>query len=129
MGVDLDLVTMDELVSTVTEEWPPGARAVIAHQNLHGVYLSHRDPGMRQLAARARLVHIDGMALVYLARLLGHPARPEHRSTYMDLVWPLLAACEARGRRVFYLGGRPGVAEEALKHAAKGQAPGGAPRH
>jgi N-acetylglucosaminyldiphosphoundecaprenol N-acetyl-beta-D-mannosaminyltransferase len=92
-----------------------GERWIIAHHNLHSVYLHHRDPKMRAFFARAHVVHIDGMPLIYWARVLGYPVTKQHRVTYVDWVHPLMATAAAEGWRVFYLGGKPGVAARAAE--------------
>ncbi len=72
-------------------------------------------PGCGLFFARASIIHIDGMPLVYWARLLGYPVRKAHRVTYVDWVHPLMATAEAEGWRIFYLGGKPGVAARAAR--------------
>jgi N-acetylglucosaminyldiphosphoundecaprenol N-acetyl-beta-D-mannosaminyltransferase len=88
---------------------------IIGHHNLHSVYLYHRDPKMRKFYERADIIYIDGMPLVYWARLLGYPVSREHRATLLDWINPLLANAAAEGWRVFYLGGKPGVAARAAE--------------
>lgn len=36
------------------------ARWIIAHHNLHSVYLYQRDPKMRAFYEQAQIIHIDG---------------------------------------------------------------------
>lgn len=91
------------------------ARWIIAHHNLHSIYLYQRDPKMRAFYKRARIIHIDGMPLVYWGRVLGYPLRRDQRVTYVDWVHPLMAAAAAGGWRVFYLGGKPGIAARAAE--------------
>lgn len=113
LGVEVDLVTIDDLNAAIAEAVRKGKKIVIAHHNLHSVYLYARDSKMRALYRMADVVHIDGMSLVLWGRLLGYPVRRKHRVTYVDWVRPLMAEAARRGWRVFYLGGRPGVAERA----------------
>lgn len=111
LGVKIDALTIPALNAFVREAVTRGERWIIANHNLHSVYLYHRDPKMRAFYERAMVAHIDGMALVFLGRLLGLPLQRDHRVTYVDWVWPLLAEAARRGWRVFYLGSKPGVAE------------------
>jgi N-acetylglucosaminyldiphosphoundecaprenol N-acetyl-beta-D-mannosaminyltransferase len=85
--------------------------AVFGYQNLHGVYLHHRDPEMRRFYAYAHYVFIDGMPLVWLGRLLGYPLRRQHRCTALDWLPTVFAEAAVEGWRVFYFGSAPGVAE------------------
>jgi len=115
LGVVVDPLTIAELNERIAKAVNQGERLIIAHHNLHSVYLYHRDPKMRAFFARAQVVHIDGMPLVYWARVLGYPVRKQHRVTYVDWVHPLMATAAAEGWRVFYLGGKPGVAARAAE--------------
>lgn len=71
---------------------------------------------MRMFYERADIIHIDSMPLVYWARLLGYPVTHDQRVTYVDWVHPLLATAAYQGWRVFYLGGKPGVAARAAEY-------------
>ena len=115
LGVSIDPLTIKELNNYIAEAVTKGTRVVIANHNLHSIYLYHRDPKMRAFCAKAHVVHIDGMPLVYWARFLGYPVTKEHRVTYVDWIHPLLRIAEAEGWRVFYLGGKPGVADRAAE--------------
>lgn len=88
-------------------------RIVIANHNLHSLYLHDRDPKFRDFHEAADITHVDGMSLVLLARLLGVPIGRQHRVTYTDWIGPLMDEAARHGWRVFSLGGRPGVFEQA----------------
>ena len=110
LGGDVDAVTMDDLHALIASAVAGREKWIVAHHNMHSVYLYHRDPKMRELYRKARCVHVDGMPLIVLGRLRGFALRREHRITYVDLVRPLMALAARKGFRVFYLGSRPGVA-------------------
>jgi N-acetylglucosaminyldiphosphoundecaprenol N-acetyl-beta-D-mannosaminyltransferase len=111
LGVDVDAMTVDDLQAVIARAVAGNEKWIVAHHNMHSVYLYHRDPKMRDLYRKARCVHVDGMALIFLGRLLGLNLRREHRVTYVDLVRPLVAFAAREQFRVFYLGSRPGIAE------------------
>ncbi len=115
LGVEVDLLQMEDLQQGVVEGIQAGRPFIIANHNLHSVYLFHHHPEFREFYRQADLIHIDGMPLVWVARLLGYPARPHHRITYADWVHPLMALARDHGFRVFHLGGRPGVGERAAR--------------
>jgi len=115
LGVVVDPLMIAELNECIAKAVDQGERWIIANHNLHSVYLYHRDPKMRAFFAKAQVVHIDGMSLVYWARVLGYPVTKQHRVTYVDWVHPLMATAAAEGWRVFYLGGKPGVAARAAE--------------
>lgn len=52
------------------------------------------------------------MPLVFMGKLLGYPLRRENRMTHLDWVPPILAQAAQKGWRVFYLGTKPGIAEQ-----------------
>ncbi len=113
LGVNITPLSITELQGVIAQAAQDGQRWVLANHNLHSVYLFQRDPKLREFFAKARLAHVDGMSLVLLARLLGHPVARSQRVTYVDLIRPLMAQAEKSGWRVFFLGSRPGVGEKA----------------
>ena len=110
LGVEIDAMTMEELHAVIARAVAERRKWIVAHHNMHSIYLANRDPRMRDLYRRARCVHVDGMALIFLGRLLGLDLRREHRVTYVDWVRPLMAFAARQRLRVFYVGSRPGVA-------------------
>ncbi len=110
LGVEVHPLTLERLQRAVAESVESDQSRIIANHNLHSVYLYHHDAAFRSFYARAALVHVDGMSLVFFARLLGLPLGREHRLTPLDWIRPMAAAAARRGWRIFYLGGRPGVA-------------------
>lgn len=118
LGVRMHRVTMSDLHRAIHAAVAARVRFLIANQNVHAVHLYHHDRQFHDLYARASLVFADGMPLVWWAKLMGYPFGREHRVTYVDLVNPLMAHAAAHGWRVFYLGGRPGVAARAARRLA-----------
>ena len=68
---------------------------------------------MRKFYSNSQYIHIDGMALVLIGRLLGKPFEKMHRVTYVDWVRPLMSFASEEGLKVLFLGSRPGVAQKA----------------
>jgi len=85
---------------------------VIGNHNLHSLYLLSRQPRMRGFYEQADYVHVDGMPLVLLGRLLGMQLERKHRTGYMDLLPRLLENACSKGWRIFYLGSKPEVVEK-----------------
>jgi N-acetylglucosaminyldiphosphoundecaprenol N-acetyl-beta-D-mannosaminyltransferase len=112
LGVEVEPLTMDDLHVLIAQAVAGRKRRIVANHNLHSVYLFHRDPAMRAFYEQADTIHIDGMPLIFLGRLLRLPLRREHRVTYVDWIRPLAAEAARRGFRIFYLGSKPGVAEQ-----------------
>lgn len=113
LGAQMDLVTAEEVLARIEAAACGGPRALIANHNLHSLYLVRRQPEMAALYASADLIEIDSRPALHWARLLGLPATGAHRCTYLDWREAFWRLADARGWRVFYLGGSPGVAEDA----------------
>ena len=84
-------------------------RVVTANPEL--IYRAARQVTLSNLINTAGLVTPDGVGVVWAARMLGKPV-PE-RVTGIDLMEALFPVAHNQGWRVFFLGGRPGVAEQA----------------
>jgi N-acetylglucosaminyldiphosphoundecaprenol N-acetyl-beta-D-mannosaminyltransferase len=110
LGVQVNALTIPDLNSLIADAVEQDEKWIIANHNLHSLYCYHHDPKMQAFYTKADYVHIDGMALVLLGKPLGLPFKREHRVTYADWVWPLMAEAAQQGWRVFYLGSKPGVA-------------------
>jgi N-acetylglucosaminyldiphosphoundecaprenol N-acetyl-beta-D-mannosaminyltransferase len=115
LGVEVNALTIPNLNALIEEAVEYSQRWIIGHHNLHSIYLYHQDSKMREFYAKADYTHVDGMAMVFLGRLFGLPLRREHRVTYADWTIPLIAEAAQKGWRVFYLGSKPGVAEQGTK--------------
>jgi N-acetylglucosaminyldiphosphoundecaprenol N-acetyl-beta-D-mannosaminyltransferase len=115
LGQRFHPLTMADLNSIIAEMIDGGGRSIIGHHNLHSIFLTQRDPLVNRFFEKADIVHFDSMPLVALGKVLGHPLGRAHRVTYVDWLQPLMALSAERGWRVFYLGGRPGVAAKAAR--------------
>lgn len=99
-----------EVAQVATDAIYSGRHIVIANHNLHSVYLSMHDHAMKSFYECAPYVHVDGMALIILGNLMGIRLRRIHRATSLDFMPMLLPIMVQEGWRLFYLGGRPGIA-------------------
>ncbi|MFN8541519.1 MAG: WecB/TagA/CpsF family glycosyltransferase [Thermomicrobiales bacterium] len=106
-GVRVDDVTEDEAVALCERFVAEGRRSVVT-PNPEIVLAAGRDRGLRHALARADLAIPDGGGLLLAARWWGRPFRAQVRGS--DLTNRLLERAVARGWRVFFLGGAPGVA-------------------
>jgi N-acetylglucosaminyldiphosphoundecaprenol N-acetyl-beta-D-mannosaminyltransferase len=112
LGIRVNALTIPELNSLIAEAVERNQKWIIANHNLNSLHIYHHDPKMQAFYAKADYVHIDGMPLVLLGQRLNLPLKREHRVTYADWVWPLMEEAAQRGWRIFYLGSKPGVAEQ-----------------
>lgn len=123
LGITIDGITLAEAVRRVRSAWngpPPesGWHVITANPELVMRALDPHPPGPRVRAALARadLVVADGIGLVWASRVLGAPL-PE-RVAGIELAEAIVADGAADGLRLYLLGGRPGVAEEAGRRLA-----------
>lgn len=113
LGVGVHPVTLPRLLEHI-DQWAQGRTP----RQLLGVYahclnVARRHPAYRQALLGADLVYADGMAVVWASRLLGRPLPAKIATT--DLLPPLCKLAEGRGYRLYFLGGLPGVADEAVR--------------
>jgi N-acetylglucosaminyldiphosphoundecaprenol N-acetyl-beta-D-mannosaminyltransferase len=113
LGIRLHALSISELNSLIAESIQLKQKWTVAHHNLHSLYIYHHDYKMRMFYKNAEYIHIDGMLLVFLGKLLGFPLKREQRVTYADWIWALMEESAKNNWRVFYIGSKPGVAERA----------------
>jgi len=113
LGVEVQPLTMDDMNNLVMGTVNSDTQVLVANHNLHSIYLYHHDFKMRAFYARAHYIHVDGMPIILLGRILGMPFRRHHRVTYVDWIDPLFKLANDNDWRIFYLGSRPGIGEQA----------------
>lgn len=119
-GLPVNSLSKGDLVNLVSEAIATERRYIIGNHNLHSIHVSQREPRMRDFYRCADFVHVDGMSLVLIGRMLGLPLERTHRTGYMDLLPDLLRKASDNGWRIFYLGSKPGVAARAAAILEKG---------
>lgn len=118
LGVGVDRIPVPELNAEVERlaRGPRGAMVLNANANL--LNLAYRDPALRAFLNAADVVVCDGAGVSLAARLLS--GRALYRITYADWM-PVLAGFAARrGLSMYFLGGRPGVADGAARRLREG---------
>jgi N-acetylglucosaminyldiphosphoundecaprenol N-acetyl-beta-D-mannosaminyltransferase len=98
-----------------------GRRGYVTITNVHSVSEAQRDPKLKRIFNNALLATPDGMPIVWMGRLQGHP--DIQRVYGPDLVLNLCDHGRPFGFSHFFYGGKPGVAEELVANLDK-QFPG-----
>jgi N-acetylglucosaminyldiphosphoundecaprenol N-acetyl-beta-D-mannosaminyltransferase len=111
-GVEVDIISKDRLQESIQESVRLQRRDVYAYVNIHAINLAQENDGFLDVLNSASVVYCDGEGVRLGARLLGTRLPPRVVLTYF--VWELWSACEQHGTTVFLLGGKRGVAEEAV---------------
>lgn len=114
LGIAVDALTKEDFLNWIKDSIEKKeATRLVGYHNLHSLYIYHHDHRFCQFYQQANLIHIDGMPLVFLGRLLGYPLQRRHRLAYIDLIGPLMEEAAKKRWRVFFLGSKPGVAAKA----------------
>jgi len=118
LGVAFDSVTMEGALARIEEMIASRRPHYVVTANVDFLVQARDDLELRRILHDAHLVVADGMPLVWASRWLGNPV-PE-RVTGSGMAPLLLARAEARGWRVFFLGGtEQSVAQAATNTRAK----------
>lgn len=113
LGVRVDDVPPDDIVDEICEAAAASRRLLVLNVNAHMLMLARRQAWLRAFLNEGQLVFCDGAGVQFASWLLtGH--RP-HRSTPPEWAETAGRRLGASGRSVFWLGGAPGVAEDAAR--------------
>lgn len=113
LGEAMDLVRHEEVFHFVAARLNRGVSSIVANHNLHSLYLARRNAKIRAFFTAADLVEVDSTPLLAWARVIGRSSRQFHRCTYLDWRDFFWERAVREGWRVFFVGGAPGVAEQA----------------
>lgn len=105
----VDVLTMAETVDLARKAMQCRNRLQHVALNVAKLVNTRRDPILSADVASSDLVGIDGMGIVWAARLLGLPV--QERVSGVDLLTELLAVCSEDGFRPYFLGATSKVLE------------------
>lgn len=112
-GIPFAPLTLGETVTAVSKLIAARKPAYFITANTHYAMLTAENPDLRSINQEAAFILADGTPLVWASRWRGSPL-PE-RVAGSDLIFELCAKAAQEKYRVFFLGGAPGVAEEAAR--------------
>lgn len=110
-GIRVDSLTLSQLHEKIEGIITQQRSELILNVNVHCLNLAYTRPWLHNFLNQAEIVFCDGAGVILGAKLLGHHI-PE-RITYADWVWQLAEFAEPRGFTFYFLGARPGVAQQA----------------
>ena len=116
LGVEFDNVTLDEAADRARALMDQDGPHLVATPNPEIVQLARRDPEFGRVLSDADLVIPDGVGVVYAAKILGRPLKG--RVPGIEFAAALMARMAGKGKRLFLLGAKPGVAELAAANLA-----------
>ncbi|MDR3599934.1 MAG: WecB/TagA/CpsF family glycosyltransferase [Desulfosporosinus sp.] len=111
LGITVDRYSMQETAEQIRRAVETRVPIRVVTANPEMIYVSGRDQRLKQLINSAEVVTADGIGVVWAARQLGSPVH--ERVTGVDLVQALFPIAHAGKWRFFFLGGKPGVAQQA----------------
>ncbi len=112
LDIVINPMTIDELIELLCDGIRADQKWLVAHHNLHSLYLFHANPELRHYYERSQFTLADGMSVVLLARMYGNKLFRSERVCYMDWWSDMMGVAVRENWRVFYLGSAPGVAKQ-----------------
>ena len=113
--------TKDQVLASIDERMRAGLKTRVYFVNAHCYNIAQSDASYRQCVNEAELAVNDGIGLQLGGKVHGISFTENLNGT--DLTPHILTLAAERGWRVFFFGGRPGVAEAAARRLAA-QLPG-----
>ncbi len=113
LGVAFDNVTLDEAVNRAMALLEREGPHLVVTPNAEIVQQARHDPEFARLIAQADLVLPDGVGVIYASKILGCPLKG--RVPGVDFACALMDHMAQTGKRLFLLGAKPGVAQEAAR--------------
>lgn len=114
LGCHVEGYSRNGIVNRIVSMAKAGEQQMLAHHNVHSVYLRYHDPVVGAYYEAADHTYIDGLPITILGWLNGGGLNRGHRQTSLDYWAPLMDRCVAENLSVFYLGSRQEVLDRAI---------------
>jgi len=116
-GVRIDTFTVDTLHQMIRQVVEAGERAIVANVNVNAMNIAYEQPWFKKFLNDSEYVFCDGHGVMLGARLVGKKL-PE-KITYAQWFPFFCDFCEKCGFSLYFLGGEPGIAENAASNLKK----------
>lgn len=113
LGALVNNISIDEALDKAFSIIKRGHPGLIVTPNPEMIMAGQKDVELMNIINSADLALADGVGLMIAARLKGR--RFKHRVAGIDLMTNIIDMCKRNGLRVFFFGGREGVAEKAAE--------------
>ncbi len=117
LGLPIENVTMEEAVNEVYGFFAARESKMIITPNAEILQMFDQRPEVREALMQADYVVPDGVGVLLAAKRLGQPLK--EKVAGIELGTHLLERSAQEGKRIFFLGAKPGVAEAAKKEVEK----------
>jgi len=114
LGMPIHRVGVEQVHEFIEDVVTKGQKGIALNLNVYCVNLALQHRWLYEFIQSVHLVFCDGDGVRMGLKLLGYPPPP--KITYNEWLWQLSAFCEKKKFRLCFLGGKPGVAEEAAKN-------------
>ena len=116
-NVSVSNLDEEEFFSLIQDFLEHSKQRIIFFANAHVLNVANRDPDLLVALNGADLVLADGIGLQIAGRMLGHSIKANLNGT--DLLPKVLSLAAKDNKKLFFLGGEPGVAEKAKSELEK----------
>ncbi len=113
MTIAFDNITMEEAVAGAMEHISAGTRCRVVTPNAEFALAAKKDARFLRILNESQLVLADGISVILASRLIGDPM--QGRVTGVGFAQALAEAMAKENKRLFLLGAKPGVAEQAAE--------------
>lgn len=117
LGCPVDVLTMDEVVDLARSAMHSRERVQHVALNVAKLVNMRRDAVLAADVIGSDLITMDGIGVVWAARLFGLPAK--ERVTGIDLLARLLAVCAREGLKPYFLGAKSSVLQRAVQRVTE----------
>jgi N-acetylglucosaminyldiphosphoundecaprenol N-acetyl-beta-D-mannosaminyltransferase len=114
LGTPIDNVSMSETISQVSDAIEHNKHIHHTVVNAGKIVLMHENPELRNSVVHADLINVDGQAVIWASKLLGHPLK--ERVTGIDLMERLVELATQKKFRLFFFGAREEVVSKLVKN-------------
>lgn len=113
MGVRIDNKSMDEVVKIVEDKLFKKEKYIIYTPNTEIIMICQKDKEFLNYMNKSDINIPDGIGLIYASKIKNHPLK--EKVAGFDLSMKLLELANKNRLKLYAVGGKPGVAKEALK--------------
>ena len=125
MGIKVGIYTINSLLNSIKNTIFENNKTVIANHNLHSLYLCLKDKTLNDWINSQKIIHADGMLIIYLANLLNLISikKPKlkriNRITYVDFTPKIFEQAQKENYRIVYVGATQESLEKGLINIKK----------
>ena len=112
-GIPFDNVTMSEAITLAENELQKKGASVVVTPNAEIAEMCVEDESIHQTIASAEMILPDGAGIITAAEILGTPLK--EKVAGVEFGMELIRHAEKHGYSLFFLGGKPNVAESAAE--------------